>query len=94
MLYVISLILSLVIVYFSFHQTVGNKMNRITIGVVLILSIFTYPLTITLIMEIKPELDTLGALILFHLILLLSGIIAVIVGVFSKKLNENNKLNE
>jgi len=85
MLYVILLILSLVIVYFSFHLTAGNKMNRITIGAVLTLSIFTYPLTFTLIMEIKPELDTVGALVLFHLILLLSGIIAVIVGIFTKK---------
>jgi hypothetical protein len=68
---------------------VGKKMNRIIIGVVLIVSIFTYPLTFTLIIEIKPELDSVGVLILSHLILLLSGIIAVIVGIFTKK-----KLNE
>lgn len=89
MLNVILLILSLVIVYFSFHLTVGNKMNRIIIGGVLVLSIFTYPLTFTLIIEIKPELDSVGFLILFHLILLLSGIIAVILGIFTK-----NKLNK
>ena len=89
MINVILLILSLVIVYFSFHLTVGKKMNRIIIGVVLIVSIFTYPLTFTLIIEIKPELDSVGVLILSHLILLLSGIIAVIVGIFTKK-----KLNE
>ena len=95
MLYVSLLLLSLVIVYFSFHLTERNKMNRIIIGVVLILSTFTYPLTFTLIIEIKPELDSVGFLILFHFILLLSGIIAVILGVFTKnKLNENNKGNE
>lgn len=95
MLYVSLLILSLVIVYFSFHLTEGNKKNRIIFGVVLILSIFTYPLTFTLIIEIKPELDAAGFLILFHLILLLSGVIAVVLGVFTKnKLNENNKIKE
>ena len=91
MLYAILLILSLVIVYFSFHLTAGNKINRIITGIVLILSIFTYPLTFTLIMEIKPELDTVGVLVLFHLILLLGGIMAVIVGIFTKKLNKTIK---
>ncbi|MFJ7732896.1 hypothetical protein ACIQXF_13480 [Lysinibacillus sp. NPDC097231] len=60
-------------------------MSRITTGVVLILSIFTYPLTLTVVMEIKPELDTVVVLVLFHLFLLLSGIIAVIMGIFMKK---------
>ncbi|SEM16792.1 hypothetical protein SAMN04487786_1232 [Paenisporosarcina quisquiliarum] len=39
MLNVILLILSLVIVYFSFQLSVGNGMNRLIIGIVLILSI-------------------------------------------------------
>lgn len=64
-------------------------MNRLIIGIVLILSIFTYPLTFTLIIEIKPEMDSVGFLILSHLILLLSGIIEVVLGVFTK-----NKLNK
>lgn len=89
MLNVILLILSLVIVYFSFQLTVGNGMNRLIIGIVLILSIFTYPLTFTIIIEIKPEMDSVGFLILSHLILLLSGIIEVVLGVFTK-----NKLNK
>jgi hypothetical protein len=55
----------------------------------LIISIFTYPLTFTLIIEIKPEMDSVGFLILSHLILLLSGIIEVVLGVFTK-----NKLNK
>ncbi|MER2171950.1 MAG: hypothetical protein ABS938_15120 [Psychrobacillus psychrodurans] len=64
-------------------------MNRLIIGIVLILSIFTYPLTFTFIIEIKPEIDSVGFLILSHLILLLSGIIEVVLGVFTK-----NKLNK
>lgn len=89
MLNVILLILSLVIVYFSFQLSVGNWMNRLIIGIVLILSIFTYPLTFTLIIEIKPEMDSVGFLILSHLILLLSGIIEVVLGFFTK-----NRLNK
>lgn len=89
MLNVILLILSLVIVYFSFLLSVGNGMNRLIVGIVLILSIFTYPLTFTLIIEIKPEMDSVGFLILSHLILLLSGIIEVVLGFFTK-----NRLNK
>lgn len=85
------LILSLVIVYLSFHLTVEKKLYRITTGAFLILSIFSYPLTFTLIMEIKPELDTVGAVVLFHLILLLGGITEVIVGIFTKNSNKTIK---
>lgn len=91
MIFAILLILSFVIVYFSFHLTMGNKKNRIIIGVVLILSVFLYPLTFTLTIEIKPELDSVGFLILFHLVLLVSGIIAVIVGAFTRKINQYNE---
>ncbi|MGE7922653.1 hypothetical protein ACQKND_05660 [Viridibacillus arvi] len=95
MLFVILLIFSLVIVYLSFELSKGNKMKRIITGVILVLSIFAYPLTFTLIMEIKPVWDSLAPIIIFHLILLLSGIIAVIVGVLTKtKLNESQKMNE
>ncbi|ATP40139.1 hypothetical protein CSE16_08805 [Solibacillus sp. R5-41] len=90
MFYATLLILSIVIVYLSFYLTVGNKMKRIIFGIILILSPFTYPLTFTLTMEIKPEWDTLEVLVLCHLILLLSGILVVIVGIFTKKKSNTN----
>lgn len=93
MLYAALVILSIVIVYLSFHQTVGNKIKRIIVGVILILSPFAYPLTFTLAMEIKSDWITLEPIFLFHLILLLGGISAAIVGIFTKK-KSTKTLNE
>lgn len=85
MLYATMIILSIVIVYLSFRQTVGNKKKRIIAGVILILSPFAYPLTFKLAMEIKPDWSTLEPIVFSHLILLLGGILAVIVGIFMRK---------
>lgn len=86
MILVIFIILALAIVYLSLHLTTRNKKNRIITGVVLILSVLTYPLSLPLLHEAKvfQGLDGTVTLILFYLIILLGGIITIIVGIFTK----------
>ncbi|MGE7925829.1 hypothetical protein ACQKND_21950 [Viridibacillus arvi] len=86
MTFIIFIILALIIVTFSLHLTTRNKKNRIITGVVLVLSVLTYPFTLPLLHETKvlQGLDGTGALILFYLIILLGGIITIIAGIFTK----------
>lgn len=89
----IFIILALAIVAFSLNLTKRNKKNRLITGVVLMLSVLTYPLTLPLLHETKVihGLDGTGSLIVFHLLLLLGGIITIIAGIFTKtKLIEGN----
>ncbi|MGN7410285.1 hypothetical protein [Sporosarcina sp. SAFN-010] len=81
--------IGLAIIIFSviLHLTEGNKKNRIIIGVIMLLSVLTYPLTLTLLFETKiiHDLEGTGSLIVFHLLILLEGVITIIVGIFTKK---------
>lgn len=79
--------LALLIFYFSLQLTEGNKKNRLITGVIMLLSVLTYPLTLPLLHETKiiQGLDGTGSLIVFHLLILLGGIITIIAGIFTKK---------
>ena len=86
MILVIFIILALTIVYLSLHLTTRNKKNRIITGVVLILSVLTYLLSLPLLHEAKvlKGLEGTGTLILVYLIILLGGIITIIAAIFTK----------
>ncbi|WP_313893669.1 hypothetical protein [Psychrobacillus sp.] len=93
MVLTIFIILAYAIVAFSLNLTKRNKKNRLITGVVLMISVLTYPLTLPLLHETKVihELEGTGSLIVFHLLLLLGGIITIIAGIFTKtKLIEGN----
>lgn len=90
----ILIILALAIVCLSLYLTTRNKLNRIITGIVLILSVLTYPLFLPLLHETKvlQGIEGTATLMLFYFILLLGGIITVIAGLFTKtKLSESNK---
>lgn len=79
--------LAIIIFSVTLHLTEGNKKNRIIIGVIMLLSVLTYPLTLALLFETKiiHDLEGTGSLIVFHLLILLEGVITIIVGIFTKK---------
>lgn len=86
MTFIIFIILALAIVTYSLHLTTRKKKNRLITGVFLVLSVLTYPFTLPLLHETKvlQGLDGTGTLILFYLIILISGIITIIAGILTK----------
>ncbi|ALC85400.1 hypothetical protein AM499_05905 [Bacillus sp. FJAT-22090] len=94
MILAIFIILALAIVCLSLYLTTRNKKNRIITGIVLTLSVLTYPLSLPLLHETKvlQGLEGTATLMLFYFIILLGGIITIIAGLFTKmKLSESNK---
>ncbi|KQL36065.1 hypothetical protein [Psychrobacillus sp. FJAT-21963] len=84
MILAIFIILALAIVCLSLYLTTRNKKNRIITGIVLILSVLTYPLSLPLLHETKvlQGLEGTATLMLFYFIILLGGIITIIAGLF------------
>lgn len=82
----IFIILALTIVCLSLYLTTRNKKNRIITGIVLILSVVTYPLLLPLLHETKvlQGLDGTATLMLFYFIVLIGGIVTIIAGLFTK----------
>lgn len=94
MILAIFIILALAIVCLSLSLTTRNKKSRIIAGIVLILSVLTYPIFLPLLHETKllQGLEATATLILFYFIILLGGIITIIAGLFTKtKLSESNR---
>ena len=79
--------LAIIIFIYSLYLTEGNKKNRLIIGVIMLLSVLTYPLTLPLLHEIKVihGLEGTASLIVFYLLIFLGGIITIIAGIFTKK---------
>ena len=79
--------LAIIIFIFSLYLTEGNKKNRLIIGVIMLLSVLTYPLTLPLLHETKVihGLEGTASLIVFYLLIFLGGIITIIAGIFTKK---------
>ncbi|MFJ8461683.1 hypothetical protein ACIQ57_21530 [Lysinibacillus xylanilyticus] len=70
------------------------KKSRIITGIVLTLSILTYPLTLSLLHEtsVIHDLDGTASLIVFHLLVSVGGIITIMAGIFIKtKPTEGNE---
>ena len=86
--------IAILIFIFALDFTKGNKKRRLITGVIMLLSILTYPLTLPLLHETKVinGLEGTGSLIVFHLLLSLGGVITVMAGIFTKtKTNESNE---
>ena len=89
----IFIFLALLIISLSLYFTTKNRQNRIITGIILVLSVLTYPLLLPLLheMNILKGIEGTGTLILFYLILLIGGIITIIAGFFTKtKLKESD----
>jgi ABC-type glycerol-3-phosphate transport system permease component len=82
-LLVILIILGVLIVGFCLAKTSHRKKKRIITGMVLLLSVFTYPLLVPFFGEFGG-LDGVVSLIAFYLILLIGGVITLIAGFFTK----------
>ncbi|MFB7155884.1 hypothetical protein [Lysinibacillus sp. NPDC056232] len=83
---IIFIIVALAIVTYSLSLTTKNKKNRIMTGIVLMLSVLTYLLTLPLLHETKVihDLEGTGFLIVFHLLKSLVGMIIIIACIFTK----------
>jgi len=83
---IIFIIVALAIVTYSLSLTTRKKKNRIITGIVLLLSVFTYPLTLPLLHETKVihGLEGTASLIVFHFLISLGGMITIIAGIFTK----------
>ncbi|MGE8035636.1 hypothetical protein [Lysinibacillus sp. NPDC093692] len=86
MILIIFIVVALAIVTFSLSLTTRKKKKRIITGIVLLLSVLTYPLTLPLLHETKVihGLEGTASLIVFHLLILLGGMIVIIAGIFTK----------
>ncbi|MFY0784126.1 hypothetical protein AB1K18_28320 [Peribacillus simplex] len=87
-LFVVLIMIAILIVGFCLVLTSNNKKKRIITGIVLIFSVFVYPLLVPTFGEFGGW-DGVVSLMAFHLILLLGGIITLIVGFFTKSLSKN-----
>lgn len=77
---------AILIFIFALNLTQGNKKKRLITGVIMLLSVLTYPLTLPLLHETKVinGLEGTGSLIVFHLLIFLGGVITIIAGIFTK----------
>lgn len=85
--------LAILIFIFSLDFSQRKKKKRIITGVIMLLSVLTYPLTLPLLHEtnVINGLEGTGSLIIFHLLIFLGGLITIILGIFTKtKPFENN----
>jgi hypothetical protein len=87
-LFVVLILIALLIVGFCLVLTSNNKKKRIITGIVLIISVFVYPLLVPAFGEFGG-LGGVVSLMAFHFILLVGGIITLIVGFFTKPLSKN-----
>ncbi|MEH7011109.1 hypothetical protein V7087_09830 [Neobacillus niacini] len=90
----IFIILALAIVCLSLYLTTRNKKNRIITGIILILSVLSYPLLLPFLHEIKvlQGLDGTATLMLFYFVILIGGIVTSFAGLFTKtKSSESNR---
>lgn len=80
------IILALSIIALSLYLTTRNKKNRIITGIVLILSVLTYPLFLPILHEtnILKGLEGTANLMVFYFIILIGGIITLIAGFFTQ----------
>ncbi|MFJ8244764.1 hypothetical protein [Peribacillus asahii] len=88
LLLLVLVVMAILIISFCLVFTSNNKKKRIITGIILIISIFVYPLFV----PVFGEFGGFGgvvSLIAFHFILLLGGIIVVIAGLFTKPLPKN-----
>lgn len=83
MLVTILLLLALLIIGFGIGLTARQKKKRIIVGLVLIGSVFLYPLLVPLFGE-WMALDGVASLMVFHFILLLGGLVTLITGFFTR----------
>ncbi|MDL4839440.1 hypothetical protein [Aquibacillus rhizosphaerae] len=87
-LLVVLIVIAVLIVGFCLAKTTHNKKKRIITGILLILSVFVYPLLVPFFGE-TGGLEGVVSLMVFHFTLLLGGFITLIVGFFTKSLSEN-----
>lgn len=88
LLFVVLIVIGLVVVGFCLVKTSHNRKKRIITGIVLMLSVFIYPLLVPFFGGFGG-LGGVVSLMAFHFILLVGGIITLIVGFFTKSLSEN-----
>ncbi|TDK61810.1 hypothetical protein E2K98_13075 [Bacillus salipaludis] len=82
-LFVVLIIIAILIVGSCLIKTSFNKRKRIITGIVLILSVFLYPMFVPFFGGIGG-LDGVVSLMAFHFILLVGGLLTLIVGFFTK----------
>lgn len=88
LLLVFMIVMAILFVGFCLVKTTHNKRKRIITGIVLLLSVFVYPMLVPFFGEFGV-LDGVASLMAFHFILLIGGLITLVVGFFTKPEPQN-----
>jgi hypothetical protein len=93
LLLVAGIVFSILIVGSCLVKTSHNKKNRFIAGILLILSVLTYPIFVPFFGGFGG-LAGVGSLMVFYFILLVGGLITVIAGFFTKSEAKTLNLNK